>query len=52
VFSSFYNASPIMNEEDKNKASSRLRLAKLVRDILTLNLYLMGIEAPEAMLKK
>lgn len=52
VFSSFYNASPIMNEEDKVKAASRLKLAKLVRDILKLNLYLMGIEAPEAMLKK
>lgn len=52
VFSSFYNASPIMNEEDKAKAASRLKLAKLVRDILKLNLYLMGIEAPEAMLKK
>ncbi len=52
VFSSFYNASPIMSETDKAKSASRLRLAKLVRDILKLNLYLMGIEAPEAMLKK
>lgn len=52
VFSSFYNASPIMNEADSAKASSRLRLAKLVRDILELNLYLMGIEAPKAMLRK
>ena len=52
VFSSFYNASPIMNETDAKKAASRIRLAKLVRDILRLNLYLMGIEAPEAMLKK
>ncbi len=52
VFSSFYNASPIMNEIDAQKAASRIRLAKLVRDILRLNLYLMGIEAPEAMLKK
>lgn len=51
VFSSFYNTSPIMSEEDKAKAASRLKLAKLVRDVLKLNLYLLGIEAPEAMLK-
>ena len=52
VFSSFYNASSILNEPNKEVAASRLKLAKLVRDILQLNLYLMGIEAPEAMLKK
>ena len=40
-----------MSEADKAKASSRLKLAKLVRDILKLNLYLLGIEAPEVMLK-
>ena len=52
LFSGFYNASPIMNEENKTIAASRLKLAKLVRDILKLNLYLLGIEAPEVMLKK
>ncbi len=52
TFSSFYNASPIMSAESQELASSRLQLAKLVRDVLTLLLYLLGIEAPEVMLKK
>ena len=52
VFSSFYNTSPIMNEENKEYAASRISLAQLTRDILKLNLFLMGIESPEAMLKK
>ncbi len=52
TFSSFYNASPIMSAESRELASSRLQLAKLVRDVLTLLLYLLGIEAPEVMLKK
>ncbi len=52
TFSSFYNASSIMNAETKELASSRLRLAKLTRDALTLLLYLLGIKAPEVMLKK
>ena len=51
TFSTFYNACPIMNADDKALASSRLRLAKLVRDVLTLMLNLLGIEAPEVMLK-
>lgn len=51
VFSSFYNASPIMNEENEAVAAGRLKLAKLTRDILTLLLYLLGIKAPEVMLK-
>jgi arginyl-tRNA synthetase len=51
TFSTFYNACPIMNANDKALASSRLRLAKLVRDVLTLMLDLLGIEAPEVMLK-
>ncbi len=51
TFSTFYNACPIMNTEDKSLSASRLRLAKLVRDVLTLMLYLLGIEAPEVMLK-
>ena len=52
VFSSFYNAAPIMTAENKEIACSRLALAKLVRDILVKLLYLLGIEAPEVMLKK
>lgn len=52
VFSSFYNAAPIMNEETQALAASRLTIAKLVRDILVLLLKLLGIEAPEVMLKK
>ena len=52
TFSTFYNASSIMNAESTEIAASRLRLARLVRDILTKLLYLLGIEAPEVMLKK
>lgn len=52
TFSTFYNASSIMNAESPEIAASRLRLARLVRDVLTKLLYLLGIEAPEVMLKK
>lgn len=52
VFSSFYNAAPIMTADTTEIAQSRLSLAKLVRDILVKLLYLLGIEAPEVMLKK
>ena len=51
LFSSFYNASPIMGAETSEIAASRLALAKLTRDVLVKLLYLLGIEAPEAMLK-
>ena len=51
IFSTFYNACSIMNAESVELAASRLTLAKLVRDVLTLMLYLLGIEAPEVMLK-
>lgn len=51
TFSSFYNTCPIMTAEDKNVAGSRLKLAALVRDTLKQMLYLLGIEAPEIMLK-
>ena len=43
LFSSFYNASPIMGAETSEIAASR--------DVLVKLLYLLGIEAPEAMLK-
>lgn len=52
TFSSFYNVSSIMNAESPEIASSRLQMAKLVRDILKLLFYLLGIKAPEVMLKK
>ena len=52
VFSSFYNASPIMTADTTEQKESRLALAKLVKDILVKLLYLLGIEAPEVMLKK
>lgn len=52
TFSTFYNSSPIMTAESKELMSSRLALAKLVRDILVKLLYLLGIESPEVMLKK
>ena len=51
TFSSFYNACPIMNAEDKNIVQSRLSLAYMVKEALTLMLFLLGIEAPEVMLK-
>ena len=51
IFSTFYNACSIMNAESAELAASRLTLAKLVRDVLILMLDLLGIEAPEAMLK-
>lgn len=51
LFSTFYNACSIMNAETTDLASSRLKLAKLVRNVLILMLYLLGIEAPEVMLK-
>jgi len=51
IFSTFYNACPIMNAGKPELSASRLKLAKLTRDILKLMLYLLGIEAPEIMLK-
>ncbi|MBQ7659207.1 MAG: arginine--tRNA ligase [Alphaproteobacteria bacterium] len=51
LFSTFYNTCPIMSTEDKTTAQSRLKLARLVRDVLKTALKLLGIEAPEAMLK-
>ena len=51
LFSSFYNASPIMGAETSEIAASRLALARLTRDVRVKLLYLLGIEAPEAMLK-
>ncbi|MFI3241054.1 MAG: arginine--tRNA ligase [Alphaproteobacteria bacterium] len=51
-FSSFYASSSIANEENKEIAASRLSLAKLTAEVLTLLLNLLGIESPEIMLKK
>lgn len=51
-FSTFYNTSSIINAESPSLAGSRLKIAKLVRDIMVLLLSLLGIEAPEVMLKR
>jgi arginyl-tRNA synthetase len=51
VFSGFYNTCPIMSASDQSVIASRLRLARLVRDTLKQLLFLLGIEAPEIMLK-
>lgn len=51
LFSSFYNTSPIMGAATPEMASSRLAFAKLTRDILVKLLEVLGIEAPEVMLK-
>ena len=51
IFSTFYNACPMMGASTPQLAASRLKLAKLTRDVLKLMLYLLGIEAPEVMLK-
>lgn len=51
AFSSFYNTCPIMSAQNPELSRSRLKLARLVRDALKLLLNLLGIEAPEVMLK-
>ena len=51
TFSSFYNTSSIMNADNANLASSRLQLARISRDMLKQLLFLLGISAPEVMLK-
>ena len=50
-FSSFYNTSSIVNAETPELAASRLQLARIARDMLKRLLYLLGISAPEVMLK-
>ena len=51
TFSSFYNTSSIMNADNAELASSRLQLARISRDMLKQLLFLLGISAPEVMLK-
>jgi arginyl-tRNA synthetase len=51
-FSSFYNASSILKAESEEVANSRYAICRIVKDILTILLDLLGIEAPEVMLKK
>lgn len=50
-FSVFYNASSIKDAQSSEVAGSRLKLAKLTKDVLTKALFLLGIEAPEVMPK-
>lgn len=51
TFSTFYNSCPVMSAATPQLVASRLKLCKLTRDVLKLMLYLLGIEAPEVMLK-
>ncbi|MBO7556633.1 MAG: arginine--tRNA ligase [Alphaproteobacteria bacterium] len=50
-FSVFYNASSIKDADSAEIAGSRLKLAKLTKDVLTKALFLLGIETPEVMPK-
>lgn len=50
-FSTFYNTCPIMSADTSAIIGSRLRIAKITRDVLSLMLNLLGIESPEVMLK-
>ena len=50
-FSSFYAELPINGEEDRDLRLSRLKLCKIIKKILTQCLDLLGIEAPNKMLR-
>lgn len=50
-FSIMYAELPINGENDRVVRVSRLKLCRIVKDILTQGLYLLGIEAPEKMLR-
>lgn len=50
-FSSFYAELPINGEEDRDLRLSRLKLCKIIKEILTQCLDLLGIEAPNKMLR-
>lgn len=52
AFSTFYTVASILNAPEEKYAASRLRIARLTRDIMIKLLELLGIEAPEIMLKK
>jgi arginyl-tRNA synthetase len=49
VFSSFYEACPILNQEDRLLKISRLKLAKMTSRILKLGLSLLGIKTLKRM---
>ncbi len=51
LFSCFYNTSPIKNAQSPDIAASRLSIALLTRNVLIKMLNLLGIEAPNVMLK-
>ena len=48
-FSSFYEACPILNQEDESLRNSRLKLARLTADVLKQGLDLLGIPTLEKM---
>ncbi len=51
-FSSFYSELKINGEQDKGIRLSRLKLIFWVKQILRLNLHLLGIESPDKMVNK
>lgn len=48
-FSTFYHDCPVLAEQDAERRSSRVRLVRLVRDVLTKALDLLGMEVPARM---
>ncbi|MGL4930823.1 MAG: DALR anticodon-binding domain-containing protein, partial [Plesiomonas sp.] len=49
LFSSFYEACPILNQEDQDLRNSRLKLASLTAKTLKQGLDLLGIDTVERM---
>ena len=49
IFSSFYEACPILNQEDEALKFSRLKLASLTSRVLELGLSLLGIKTLKRM---
>ncbi|MBR7159232.1 MAG: arginine--tRNA ligase [Alphaproteobacteria bacterium] len=51
-FSSFYAELSVLGEQDEKVRASRLKIAELTRDTLHKSLWLLGISAPDKMLRK
>ena len=49
TFNRFYNACPILNQEDESVKKARLSLLEATRDVLRNGLGLLGIKSPEKM---
>ena len=52
AFSSFYSELPINSEKDEKLRSSRLKIIDTVRNVLKLNLTLLGIPSPDKMISR